>query len=64
MTDANTIPGTRNRVFYQIKRKDLPLSCPPAGKAAWDQHPRVYLPLKKAGKISCPYCSARYELVD
>lgn len=49
---------------YQVTRADLPLSCPMPGQKLWNSHPRVYLPIEKTGEALCPYCSARYELVD
>ena len=61
---AKAAPAGGNRVFYQVKRKDLPLSCPTPETEVWSLHPRVYLPIKKTGKAVCPYCGARYELVD
>jgi uncharacterized Zn-finger protein len=63
MAEANAKTAS-NRVFYQVKRKDLPLSCPAPDAETWSLHPRVYLPIKKTGKAVCPYCGARYELVD
>lgn len=47
---------------YEITEQDLPLSCPPRNMRVWDAHPRVYLPIEKAGKITCPYCGALYLL--
>jgi len=49
---------------YQVRRSDLPLSCPMPGQHLWNSHPRVYLPIEEGGEASCPYCSARYTLVD
>lgn len=49
---------------YEVSRADLPLSCPMPDQQLWDSHPRVYLPIHKTGKASCPYCGARYRLVD
>jgi uncharacterized Zn-finger protein len=49
---------------YEIKRQDLPLSCPTPQQKLWNSHPRVYLPIEEAGTAVCPYCSARYRLVD
>ena len=63
MAEANAKTAS-NRVFYQVKQKDLPLSCPAPDAGNWSLHPRVYLPIKKTGKAVCPYCGARYELVD
>ena len=49
---------------YEVTRDDLPLSCPTKEMALWNSHPRVYLPIDKEGEVECPYCSARYVLVD
>ena len=50
---------------YKIAHKDLPLSCPLSEMRVWDAHPRVYLPIEETGgKATCPYCSAKFELVD
>ena len=47
-----------------VKRADLPLSCPRPEDEVWNMHPRVYLPIEKAGEATCPYCGARYHLED
>lgn len=50
---------------YQVTRSDLPLSCPGPQMALWNAHPRVYLPIESSGGVAtCPYCGARYELID
>lgn len=49
---------------YEVRREDLPLSCPTAEQKLWNSHPRVYLPIEETGAAICPYCSARYHLVD
>ncbi len=50
---------------YEVRRADLPLSCPTAEMALWNSHPRVYLPIEKqGGEALCPYCGALYHLVD
>ena len=48
----------------QVTRKDLPVSCPGKQTDSAELHPRVYLPVKKDRVVTCPYCSARYQLVD
>ncbi len=48
----------------QVKRSELPYSCPPPGKEVWNMHPRVYLAFDRDSEARCPYCSARYRLVD
>jgi uncharacterized Zn-finger protein len=47
-----------------VTRADLPLSCPRPGDEVWNMHPRVYLPLEAGREVLCPYCGARYRLVD
>ena len=50
---------------YEVRRADLPLSCPLPSMALWNSHPRVYLPIEsEGGESQCPYCSARFVLVD
>lgn len=49
---------------YEVTTKDLPLSCPMPDMILWNAHPRVYLPIEKTGKATCPYCGAAYVLTD
>ncbi len=49
---------------YEVRRADLPLSCPTPEQKLWNSHPRVYLPIEKDGTAACPYCSALYRLID
>ena len=65
-TDANDPKlGTASaKDLYEVSRKDLPLSCPTPEQKLWNSHPRVYLPVEETGEASCPYCNARYKLVD
>lgn len=50
---------------YEVRRADLPLSCPLPSMALWNSHPRVYLPIAdEGGHSACPYCGAQYVLVD
>ena len=50
---------------YEVRRADLPLSCPLPAMALWNSHPRVYLPIEAEGGTSdCPYCGSRFVLVD
>lgn len=49
---------------YEVRRSDLPLSCPMPDMVLWNSHPRVYLPIEASGEASCPYCGARYVLID
>lgn len=49
---------------YEVTKADLPLSCPSRHMRIWDAHPRVYLPIKELGVVTCPYCDAEYVLKD
>ncbi len=50
---------------YEVRRADLPLSCPLPSMALWNSHPRVYLPIvDEGGESRCPYCGALYVLID
>ena len=49
---------------YEVSRKELPLHCPTAEMSLWNSHPQVYLPIEKDGEAVCPYCGAKYVLVD
>ena len=50
---------------YTVHRADLPLSCPLPSMALWNSHPRVYLPIEAdGGQAECPYCGAKYRLID
>ncbi len=55
---------TANDGAIEVSRADLPLSCPRPDDEVWNMHPRVYLPIEKTGEAVCPYCGARYKLVD
>ena len=65
-TDASdsSLANANTETVYRVRRADLPLSCPTADQKLWNSHPRVYLPIEETGKATCPYCSARYELID
>ena len=65
-TDAtdSSLENANTQEEYEVSRKDLPHSCPTAEQKIWDSHPRVYLPIEETGTAVCPYCSARYRLVD
>lgn len=49
---------------YEVRRSELPLSCPSKAMALWNSHPRVYLPIEASGEATCPYCGALYVLVE
>lgn len=65
-TDAtdSSLGNANTQREYDVHRQDLPLSCPTPEQKLWNSHPRVYLPIEQTGKATCPYCSARYRLVD
>jgi len=48
--------------IYEVTRADLPLCCPMEDMTLWNGHPRVYLPIEATGKVTCPYCDAKYIL--
>ena len=48
---------------YEVTAADLPVHCPLPEMSLWNSHPRVYIPLEKAGDTAvCPYCSAEFVL--
>ncbi len=48
-----------------ITEKDLPLCCPKVNnQATWNNHPKVYLPVKEQKNIICPYCGTEYIFVE
>ena len=64
MTQTASSPANAQQ-RYEVRRADLPLSCPQPSMALWNSHPRVYLPIEADGGTSqCPYCGATYVLVD
>ena len=54
------------QALIPVTRADLPLACPRPGDSLWDMHPRVYLPIEDEPdhEAVCPYCGARYRLID
>jgi uncharacterized Zn-finger protein len=65
-TDANdeSLQTASAQERYEVRRDQLPLSCPTPDQKLWNSHPRVYLPVEATGEASCPYCGAHYTLVD
>jgi uncharacterized Zn-finger protein len=65
MTQA-TASAQAQPAAIEVRRADLPLSCPRPKDALWNMHPRVYLPIEAepSKEAVCPYCGARYVLVD
>jgi len=55
-------PNAQQR--YEVRASDLPLSCPMPGMYLWNSHPKVYLPIEETAEAKCPYCGARFILVD
>ena len=61
--DQNLIQANaQNR--YGVRSSDLPLSCPMPGMYLWNSHPRVYIPVETTGEAKCPYCGARYYMLE
>ncbi len=60
---ASTAKDT-SKTTHRITRDQLPLCCPRPQDEVWNMHPRVYLPIEKTGEATCPYCGAKYILVD
>jgi len=65
-TDAadSSLESANTELEYEVNRADLPLSCPTLEQKLWNSHPRVFIPIEETGTAICPYCSARYRLVD
>ena len=61
--DQDLIPANAQH-RYEVRPRDLPLSCPMAGMYLWNSHPKVYLPVEATGEAKCPYCGAQYFLVS
>ena len=61
-TPASSPANAQQR--YEVRRADLPLSCPQPSMALWNSHPRVYLPLEDQKEARCMYCGAVYQLID
>jgi len=50
---------------HEVRRSELPLSCPTPSVALWNSHPRVYLPIEAmGGRVRCPYCGSQFVLLD
>lgn len=61
------IQSTRIKNSYSVTTAQIeaiPLSCPMHDSVLWNAHPKVFLPIMKTGKATCPYCSAEYVLTD
>ena len=65
MTATQNLTQANAQKQYDVRRADLPLSCPLPSMALWNSHPRVYLPIEnEGGQSDCPYCGAHFVLVD
>lgn len=65
MTATQSTTQANAQKQYEVRRGDLPLSCPLPSMALWNSHPRVYLAIENEGGASdCPYCGAHFVLVD
>ncbi len=62
-SDSPTVQANTEK-RYEVRRADLPVSCPLPSMALWNSHPRVYLPLEQDHECACPYCGAHYVLID
>lgn len=60
--EQNLVPANAQH-RYEVRRSDLPLSCPMPGMYLWNSHPKVYLPIEETGEAKCPYCGAEYFLL-
>ena len=47
---ANTPKDT----VIEVSRAQLPLTCPTADMALWNQHPKVVIPIEANGSAKCP----------
>lgn len=61
--DQKLIPANAQH-RYQVRSRDLPLSCPMPGMYLWNSHPKVYLPIEATGTAKCAYCGAQFFLTD
>jgi uncharacterized Zn-finger protein len=65
VSPSPTPSAAKAQKTWQVRRADLPLSCPLPEHAVWNEHPRVYLPIvEEGGRSVCPYCGNEYVLVD
>ncbi|MCX7590024.1 MAG: zinc-finger domain-containing protein [Kiritimatiellae bacterium] len=55
------MPNTQKT--YEVRREDLPVSCPLPNMTVWNSHPKVYLPVEPTGRAKCPYCGADFILI-
>jgi uncharacterized Zn-finger protein len=60
---ANAANTPKDSVI-EVTRAQLPLTCPTADMALWNQHPKVSIAIEADGTGRCPYCGANYRLID
>ena len=63
MPDRSQTPPCAQKEFV-INGKQLPLRCPTPEMSLWNAHPRVYIPIEKTGKATCPYCGTSFTLAE
>lgn len=61
---SKSLSRSSTKHYYEITTQALPLSCPLSVNRLWDAHPKVYLPITKMGRVTCPYCGTEYFLKD
>jgi uncharacterized Zn-finger protein len=49
--------------FIEVTENDLPLACP-TNASFRHLHPRIYLPVKQAEMVTCPYCNTKYKFTS
>jgi len=65
MNAAAPLAQANAETCHEVRRSELPLSCPAPSMALWNSHPRVYLPIEaQGGRAECPYCGSQFVLVD
>jgi uncharacterized Zn-finger protein len=60
ISDNKTIDQNAPAVI-KVQDSELSVCCPPIEQAHWNQHPRVYLDLKKNNRAKCPYCGNVFQ---
>lgn len=62
MQDTSENSDSAQRLTIKITITELPLACPSPQTSLWNIHPRVYLPIEKTGRATCPYCGTHFIL--
>lgn len=55
---------TETPAVIELDGDDLPAFCPNPKMTLWSGHPKVFLPVTKTGRASCPYCGTVYALKE